>query len=243
MQKQFCSVSDLDRVLQSRWVSPASYTFSGLFGLYSFYVGPQTGTILCDLPTRTDRFFGREDELLKIENSLEHTSDSLKSVILCGISGSGKTQLAREYVARKANNFSAILWIDASTELTAEQSWNSCASYIQRKVPGLKVQDSSTSLRSFVMEWLRTTAAKDWLVIIDRADAPMATKRLLDPFTTLSRGSLCITTTHQAIARAMRTKQILIERLDPVSSQNLILWRAFESQDEHSSEGVYSPLH
>ncbi|KAF5647835.1 calcium-independent phospholipase [Fusarium tjaetaba] len=196
----------------------------------------QTGMILCDLPTRTDRFFGREDELLKIENSLEHTSDSLKSVILCGISGSGKTQLAREYVARKANNFSAILWIDASTELTAEQSWNSCASYIQRKVPGLKVQDSYTSLRSFVMEWLRTTAAKDWLVIIDRADAPMATKRLLDPFNTLNHGSLCITTTHQAIARAMRTKQILIERLDPVSSQNLILWRAFESQEEHSSQ-------
>lgn len=202
----------------------------------------KTGTILCDLPTRTDRFFGREDELLQIENSLERTSGSLKSVVLCGISGSGKTQLAREYVARKANNFSAILWIDASTELTAEQSWNSCASYIQRKALGLKVQESYASLRSHVIEWLRTTAATNWLVIIDRADAPMATKRLLDPFTTLSHGSLCITTTHQAIARAMRTKRILIERLDPVSSQSLILWRAFESQGEHSSEGVCLPL-
>ncbi|EWZ46459.1 hypothetical protein FOZG_02598 [Fusarium oxysporum Fo47] len=57
------------------------------------------GTILCDLPPTTDRFFGRKTELLEMVKCLEATTQR-RGVVLCGISGSGKTQLARQYVAQ-----------------------------------------------------------------------------------------------------------------------------------------------
>ncbi|EMT66140.1 hypothetical protein FOC4_g10006529 [Fusarium odoratissimum] len=48
-----------------------------------------------------DRFFGRETELLEMVKCLEATTQR-RGVVLCGISGSGKTQLAREMASDNA---------------------------------------------------------------------------------------------------------------------------------------------
>ncbi|KAF5655659.1 kinesin light chain [Fusarium circinatum] len=106
------------------------------------------GTILCDLPPTTDRFFGRETELLEMAKCLEATNQR-RGVVLCGISGSGKTQLVREYVAQRGGKFSAILWIDASSEESIEESFSSCSSRIHEQNPEFRAgrdrQDPATS--------------------------------------------------------------------------------------------------
>ncbi|KAL6365764.1 hypothetical protein LRP88_00339 [Fusarium phalaenopsidis] len=68
---------------------------------------PLKGAILCELPPKTDRFFGREDEISEMSKYLESPSDGKKRIILCGISGSGKTQLAHElrYEHRAIHDF------------------------------------------------------------------------------------------------------------------------------------------
>ncbi|RBR02206.1 hypothetical protein FVER53590_07576 [Fusarium verticillioides] len=96
------------------------------------------GTILCDLPPTTDRFFGREPELLEMAKYLE-AIDQRRGVVLCGISGSGKTQLVREYVAQRSGNFSAILWVDASSEESIEESFSDCSSRICQHNPEYRV--------------------------------------------------------------------------------------------------------
>jgi phosphoheptose isomerase len=65
--------------------------------------------ILCDLPSKTDRFFGRAAELSVMEHQLDATCNGRKGTVLCGISGSGKTQLALEYILQAQGNYSAVV--------------------------------------------------------------------------------------------------------------------------------------
>ncbi|KAJ9427618.1 hypothetical protein QL093DRAFT_2587216 [Fusarium oxysporum] len=193
------------------------------------------GTILCDLPPTTDRFFGRKTELLEMVKCLEAITQR-RGVVLCGISGSGKTQLARQYVAQRSGSFSAILWIDASSEESIEESFSSCSSRIHEHNPEFRAGRESTPSRQLVLEWLRTTPEKNWLTVIDNANGPIPNKRLLGPFQDINHGSLCIISTNQVTARALRLKHILIEHLDARASQSLLLWRAYENDAEYEED-------
>ncbi|KAF5570874.1 calcium-independent phospholipase A2 [Fusarium pseudoanthophilum] len=200
------------------------------------------GTILCGLPPTTDRFFGREAELLEMIACLESTNQR-KGVVLCGISGSGKTQLAREYVAQRSEKFSAILWIDASSEESIEESFSSCSSSIHEHNPKFRTERDSTPPRQLVLEWLRTAPDKNWLTVVDNANGPIPNKRLLGPFMGMNHGSLCVISTKQVTARAVRLKQILVEYLDARASQSLLLWRAYESDTEYEEDGKFILFH
>ncbi|KAJ4262971.1 hypothetical protein NW762_006584 [Fusarium torreyae] len=193
------------------------------------------GTILCDLPPSTDRFFGRDKELSEMRTYLE-TSNQRKGVVLCGISGSGKTQLAREYVAQRGDQFSAVLWIDAGSEENIEQSMSSCASRICEGNPGFQKRRESTPPYQFIFEWLRTNSEKRWLVVVDNANDTIPNKRLLGPFHEMKHGALCVTSTQQVTARALRMKEMSVQRLDLLASQSLVLWRAYESDQDQTEE-------
>ncbi|KAF5558268.1 calcium-independent phospholipase A2 [Fusarium napiforme] len=197
------------------------------------------GTILSDLPPTTDRFFGRESELLEMIACLESTNQR-KGVVLCGISGSGKTQLAREYVAQRRENYSAILWIDASSEESIEESFSDCSSRICQHNPEYRVGRESTPPRQLVLEWLRTTPDKNWLTVIDNVNGPIPNKRLLGPFMDMSHGSLCVISTNQVTTRPLGFKQTLVEHLDTQASQSLLLWRAYESDITYESDGMFT---
>ncbi|KAI1030106.1 hypothetical protein LB504_010518 [Fusarium proliferatum] len=188
--------------------------------------------ILCDLPPTTDRFFGREAELLEMVGYLETTTQR-KGVVLCGISGSGKTQLVREYVARRNEKFSAILWIDASSDESTDESFSICSSRICEATPEFRSGRESSSPRELVIEWLRKTRKKKWLTVIDNANGLIPNKRLLGPFRDIRHGSLCITSTNQVTSRALQLKQIVVEYLDPQASKSLLLWRAYENDTEY----------
>ncbi|KAI7760788.1 hypothetical protein LZL87_008000 [Fusarium oxysporum] len=194
------------------------------------------GTILCDLPPTTDRFFGRETELLEMVKCLEGTTHR-KGVVICGISGSGKTQLAREYVAQRSGKFSTILWIDATSDESIEESVSTCLSRIYERTPDFRAAREITPPRQLVLEWLRTTPEKNWLTVIDNANGPIPNKRLLGPFQDMKHGALCVISTNQVTARALRLKQILVEHLDPQASQSLLLWRACENDTEYDEDG------
>ncbi|KAF5678869.1 calcium-independent phospholipase [Fusarium denticulatum] len=193
------------------------------------------GTILCDLPPTTDRFFGREAELLEMIACLEATTQR-KGIVLCGISGSGKTQLAREYVAQRRESFSAILWIDASSEESIEESFSNCSSRVCEHNPEYRVGRESTPPRQLVLEWLRTTPDKNWLTVIDNANGSIPNKRLLGPFMDMNHGSFCVISTNQVTARAVRLKQVLVEHLDASASQSLLLWRAYGDDTAYEAD-------
>ncbi|KAM3528894.1 hypothetical protein NHJ13051_002168 [Beauveria bassiana] len=197
---------------------------------------PPQGLILSDLPAKTDRFFGRQNEILDIKASLRMPSAQRAGAVLCGISGSGKTQLALEFVTREKNKFSVILWIDAGSQSSVEESTISCVSRMRQTIPEFRHEESSSPLSS-VLEWLRTTPDTNWLVVIDRADDFIANKKLLAYFKAMQHGAICVISTHRSVAKFVGVKQVLVERLDLTASQALILWRAFENEQDRSQEG------
>lgn len=157
--------------------------------------------------------------------------------MLCGISGSGKTQLALELVTKEQSNFSAILWIDAGSPSSVDESMRSCASRVRQTIPEFQHHEANPPPQSFVLAWLRATPDKNWLVIIDGADDFIVNKKLLESFKAIPHGAICVTSTHKAVAKFVGAKQVLVERLDLNASQALILWRAFESDQNQSQEG------
>ncbi|KAF4340708.1 nacht and wd domain protein [Fusarium beomiforme] len=196
---------------------------------------PLCGAILCELPPASDRFFGRDDELLEMIKCLE-TTTLRKGVVLCGISGSGKTQLAREYIERRRSKFSAVLWIDASSEESIEESMSICSNRICEHTPKFQTGKESTA-RQLVLDWLRTTPEKNWLTVIDNANGHIPNRRLLEPFLNIREGSLCVISTQQVTARALKLQQVVVQDLDLRASQSLLLWRAYDNDKDYDEDG------
>ena len=60
-------------------------------------------------------FFSRDDELNQIHKHVCETNDSGKSItVLTGMSGVGKTQIARKYVEIYNEYFEGVVWVDAA---------------------------------------------------------------------------------------------------------------------------------
>ena len=67
------------------------------------------------LPTKT--LFSRDDELNQIHKHVCETNDSGKSItVLTGMTGLGKTQLARKYAAIYNDHFESVVWVDAALD-------------------------------------------------------------------------------------------------------------------------------
>ncbi|KAF2999524.1 hypothetical protein E8E14_003256 [Neopestalotiopsis sp. 37M] len=190
--------------------------------------------ILCDLPSQTDRFFGREAELRSMKQLLQGT-DGRRGAVLCGISGSGKTQLAREYVSREQDKLSAIVWINAASSQTVDQSFAQCAERILLRSQHMAQNLSRVSNQTLVLEWLRKSKLRNWLIVIDGVDNLIAARNLVQSLDhLLSRhGAICITSTNPKTTRTFGLAQISVEHLDMSSARSLILWRALEKTTPH----------
>lgn len=159
---------------------------------------------------------------------LQHPGSTRRGAVLCGISGSGKTQLAREYISRERDNFSAMIWINATSRQTIDQAFSQCADRIRLRFPHLFRDINQISPQSLVLEWLRKAGSRNWLVVIDGMDDILTSRSLFQCFDDLSTevGAICITSTSPNTAKACRFHQISVEHLDIGAAYSLIIWRA-----------------
>ena len=81
---------------------------------------------LSDLPRPRDTFFGRASELAQLRTMLSLNTlgtSRQQRVVLWGLGGFGKTRIALEYLRKYQEDYSAILWINAATYDSAEESF------------------------------------------------------------------------------------------------------------------------
>lgn len=66
---------------------------------------------------RNPGFFGQTNVLTRIDEALFPESDArqLRSFVLCGLGGIGKTEIANEFVWSRKTRFNAIFWVSADT--------------------------------------------------------------------------------------------------------------------------------
>lgn len=126
------------------------------------------------------QFVARDAEMQKLERFLLDNS-SAKSrrrvVILYGLGGIGKTQLAVEFAREHQHRFSAIFWLDGSSKARLKQSFVNmaqrlpCVDLAADVVQMLKHStiDADAVVRE-CLRWLSRPSNHHWLLIVDNVD-------------------------------------------------------------------------
>ncbi|KAI9684109.1 MAG: hypothetical protein M1829_003379 [Trizodia sp. TS-e1964] len=144
---------------------------------------------------RVRGFIGREDILKEIEDGFS-SGPAPRTVVLRGMGGQGKTQIALEHCHRaKDNPFSTIFWVDATSRGSLEKSFE----VISEEMSPSNVALTSTDSRvKFVMTSLSVWPSP-WLMVFDNHDDPDAFGNLQDFMPDSEHGSILITTRHAGV--------------------------------------------
>ncbi|KAF2804401.1 tetratricopeptide repeat domain-containing protein [Mytilinidion resinicola] len=92
--------------------------------------------------SETDRFVARQDELAEMHKTLD--DDMRRTVVLHGLGGIGKTQLAVAYAKLHRADYSAIFWLNIKDEDSLKQSFARVARRILREHPSASRLDAVT---------------------------------------------------------------------------------------------------
>jgi hypothetical protein len=124
-----------------------------------------------------EHFVAREKELAEIRRYLRHNG-CRRTVVLHGLGGMGKTQLAIAYAKRYRNDYSAIIWLNSKDEASLKQSFMKAAKCISSEHPSsshLAIPSESENVDSSVgaiKRWLNDPKNNAWLLIHDDYDNP-----------------------------------------------------------------------
>ncbi len=130
--------------------------------------------------SETEHFVARQEELADICMALSgHGGDgSRRTVILQGLGGIGKTQLAVAYARLHRADYTAVFWLNIKDEDALKQSFARIARQILRAHPSasrLSNMDGNKKLDEVVdavKAWLSLPDNTRWLMIYDNYDNP-----------------------------------------------------------------------
>lgn len=160
---------------------------------------------------RSGRFRARAEELKEIQNILEPSRHQLcmKSVVIWGIAGIGKTQIALEYAHRAFQaGVQAVLWVNCETGLSISANFAARARLLQLK--DAQLEDNSDLNRILVLKWLlrqsKTHAhsytgltnkvGEPWLLILDNVEDKALARQC---WPTASHGAVLVTAIRQMV--------------------------------------------
>lgn len=153
-------------------------------------------------------FVGRASNLTSIESVLlPFTPAERKVVVLHGLGGIGKSQLAIEYTKKHRRDYTAVLWLNAKTEDTLKQSFAANARRLPKEylsqglLDGTQNQEALDSILREMKAWLDLPGNDRWLLIYDNVDNPKTpdNKRehaydIKSYFPNVHQGSILVTT-------------------------------------------------
>jgi CO dehydrogenase nickel-insertion accessory protein CooC1 len=120
----------------------------------------------------------RQKELYRIHKSLANT-DGRRIVVLLGMAGVGKTQLAASYVECHRSAYSDIFWLDANSEDSVKISYARFAEVLSQKstltsqLSKATAQSNEDEIMPAVKKWLSQPWNTQWLMICDNYDNPV----------------------------------------------------------------------
>jgi nucleoside phosphorylase len=127
----------------------------------------------------TGKFAARSEDTQKLEQVLLPFEGNMERRVLVvhGLGGMGKTQLAANFARHHQHDFSSVVWADGSSESSLKQSLAAFAS----RIPAGQIPDTSraytadqggdahTTARD-VLNWLSIAGNSEWLMVIDNVD-------------------------------------------------------------------------
>ncbi|TVY32678.1 hypothetical protein LOCC1_G008328 [Lachnellula occidentalis] len=139
------------------------------------YSGEYRVAFNLDRGPTVSKFVGRPGEMRELERTLlpKQLSGRQKKFVLIGIGGIGKTQLAVEFSRQHHHEFSAVFWLDGSSEDSVKRSIVSCASRIPEGQISKSSRIHSADIKLIIQEvlsWLARQNNTDWLLIFDNVE-------------------------------------------------------------------------
>jgi hypothetical protein len=131
------------------------------------------------------QFVDRPAEMAAVEQLLLETSPATspatrrqrKIVVVHGLGGIGKTQLAVEFARKHYHRFSAVFWLDGSSEASLKQSFINIVQRLPRSEltadGAAQLSDATVKAEVAVREcqrWLSIQSNPYWLLLIDNVD-------------------------------------------------------------------------
>jgi hypothetical protein len=122
-------------------------------------------------------FVARQTELMQMYRLL-HEHNTRSAVVLHGLGGIGKTQLAVEYVRRNKEKYTAIFWLNANDEDSLRLSFQGIARQILKHRPSINIpfnvdlEGNLDQVVNAVKDWLDLPKNSHWLMIYDNYDNP-----------------------------------------------------------------------
>jgi hypothetical protein len=173
---------------------------------------------------------------------LRPSTSKRKGLVLQGISGSGKTQLALRYVDQYSGEYSNILWISAASSDEVRASFEEAADVLEAMGMSSAVRRSMNRERdrSYVHAYLTNVLEPNWLIVLDSLDSLNIDARAYVP--PCDKGSILVITTSADAKRLFKLPAIELSDLDEQSACDLLssLIRHSEAivRDDGSNIGV-----
>lgn len=186
-------------------------------------------------------FISRQIEIEDIYRRLSGNTGR-RTVVLYGMDGIGKTQLALAYANRYKNNYSAIFWLNIRDEDSAKNSFAHIARQIQRNNPLAcrisRIIDATNNLDdvvSAVREWLSLPNNTQWLMVYDGYDNPAVDISKFLP--EANQGSAIITTRSSQV---LIGSSIKIQKIEDINKCLEILSNTSKRQLDSDGKGEFS---
>ena len=128
--------------------------------------------------TTTPTYVDRHEFSSALEQKLnagDNDTDDPHTILIYGLGGTGKTQLALKYAEQNRDSHDPVLWIDAKSPEAVRSSFERCAHEMQLHVDstptaGTELADSRTFREVLRSLKARKSSDKKWLLVIDNAD-------------------------------------------------------------------------
>ncbi len=209
----------------------------------------RTDFILDGVPI-VNAFIDRPKEMAKLETHLfpGRGEQRKRILVLHGLGGMGKTQLAVEFARRHRKRFSSVFWLDGRSEDTLRQSFAAKATRIppgqipessRRYLDSPKSSVNIAAVIHDVKSWLNAVENNAWLLIFDNVDQdfqrPLADSGAYDVqkyFPGADHGSILITTrlsTLDQLGESLKLDKVSDEQAKAIS----------ESRYRKGFEGIF----
>lgn len=193
-----------------------------------------------------ENFVGREKLLIEIKEAFQGDGSDRKTVLLQGLGGIGKTQLAVTFIKQQRKTFSAVFWLNGKNEDLLKQSFTDMAKRLYNRYPSSTMLRTATESKDpdqiveAMKQWLSAEGNVRWMLIFDNVDNPKL-PGIKDPqaydiksyFPEAYQGFILITTRS---SRLRIGKVILVKKLQDLGESIAILAHMSERQISDQGE-------
>ena len=141
------------------------------------------------------QFVGRE----AVIGEITHMFQSSNTVVIQGMGGQGKTQIALEFCRRSRDSkaYAGIFWIEAESEAHLRRSFETIADTIK---PANRILENSEQRIIYVKDYL-AMHLQPWLLVLDNHDDPVSFPNVADFLPSNDTGHVLFTTRHLDVGR------------------------------------------